>query len=84
MAQFLTFDFEAFLQKYFGLVGKLHSDLDASDPEVWAEHDLEEFYTKEAWDAWQRAIDFFEDMANIGLISEEQFSEITTHFCDNA
>ena len=84
MTKILTFDFEAFLQKHFGLKGKLRSDLDASDPKVWEEHDLEEFYTKEAWDAWQRAIDLFDDMEEIGLIPKGMSNEICTHFCDNA
>ena len=84
MEEILRFNFEKFLQDHFGLVGPLHSELDVTDPAVWEEHDLEEFYTKEAWAAWQRAIDLFEDMARIGLISEEVSLEIIHSFCDNA
>ena len=84
MEEILRFNFEKFLQDHFGLVGPLHSELDVTDPGVWEEHDLEEFYTKEAWAAWQRAIDLFEDMARIGLISEEVSLEIIHSFCDNA
>ena len=84
MEEILRFDFEAFLKKHFGLKGKLYSDLDASDPKMWEEHDLEEFYTEEAWEAWQRAIDLFEDMEEIGLIPKGMANEICTHFCDNA
>lgn len=84
MEEILRFNFEKFLQDHFGLVGPLHSELDCTDPAVWEEHDLEEFYTKEAWAAWQRAIDLFEDMARIGLISEEVSSNIICSFCDNA
>ena len=84
MARIQRFNFEKFLQDHFGLVGPLHSELDCTDPAVWEEHDLEEFYTKEAWDAWQRAIDLFEDMATIGLISEEVSMDIIHSFCDNA
>ena len=80
----LKYDFEKFLQDHFGLVGPLRSELDVANPEVWAEHDLEEFYTKEAWAAWERAIKLFEDMARIGLISEEVSLNIIHSFCDNA
>jgi hypothetical protein len=84
MARIQRFDFEKFLQDHFGLVGPLHSELDCTDPAVWEEHDLEEFYTKEAWEAWERAINLFEDMARIGLISEETSMDIIHSFCDNA
>ena len=80
----ITFDFEKFLQDHFGLVGPLHSELDGADPNMWAEHDLEEFFTPEAWDAWQRAIDLFEDMQRIGLISPTACEEILASFCDNS
>lgn len=84
MEQIIRFDFEAFLQKHFGLVGKLLSDLDATNDELWEDHDLEEFYSKEGWDAWQRAIDLVDDMAEIGLLSDDARNNIIHSFCDNA
>lgn len=84
MKGIIFYDFEKFLQDHFGLVGPLRSDLDRTDPENWEKYDIDKFFTKEGWDAWQRAIDLFDDMAKIGLLTDEVRNDIEHSFCDNA
>ena len=79
----IIFDFESFLQKHFGLVGPLHSDLDP-DTANFEDHDIKDFFTDEGWDAWQRAIDLMDDLQKIGLISEDVQMDIVHSFCDNS
>lgn len=84
MEGILHFDFEAFLQKHFGLKCDLHSDLDPSDPKAFEDHDMEEYFTKGGWAAWQRALDLVFDMEEIGLIPKGMAGDIASHFCDNS
>lgn len=81
----VIFDFEAFLKKHFGLTTELHSEL-GKNIDNWGNdaYDLKELFTEEAWEAWERAIALFEDMAEIGLIRERDRDDILESFCDNA
>ena len=94
----IRFDFEAFLQKHFGLVGPLFTGLSYDEAEDKAEearaqgagYDDPEaevyfyLYTKAGWDAWTRACNLFYDMEKLGIIDENICAHICERFCDNA
>lgn len=45
-------------------------------------------YSKEAWDAWQRALEMVDDLVAMGILDDNgidsPYSEIIRGFCDNA
>lgn len=91
------FDFEGLLRKHFGLKGEYNSPaykraVAIADEEergeafdaILEKKGPEGFYTKEAWDAWQRAIDLIEGLRDAGLINDDICNHICHRFCDNA
>ena len=93
----VQFDFEALLRKHFGLKGEYHTQewKDASaiadDEErnkaffsILDENGLVGYLTKEAWEAWERALDFLQDLEDAGIINSDIYSHIAHRFCDNS
>ena len=84
---------ESFLRRHFGLVGPYHTPeyaavLEAGEEalEAWWNDDNNEpskAYSKEAWEAWDRAVAVVDDLESMGIISESVAGDIRAGFCDN-
>ena len=93
----VQFDFEALLRKYFGLKGEYHSKeykqaralTDDEERSEAYEAILEKsgpggYFTAEAWEAWDKALAFIEDLARAGVINDDIYYHISNQFCDNS
>lgn len=91
------FDFEALLRKHFGLKGEYHTqewkdasaivdekERDEAFSAILDKNGLDGYFTKEAWDAWERALDFLKDLEEAGIINSDIYNHISERFCDNA
>jgi hypothetical protein len=90
---------EWFLRRNFGLTGEYNSPaykeaeaitdeqrrMDAFDA-ILEKSGPEGYYSKEAWDAWERALKMVDDLVEMGILdddgSDSPASDIRTGFCD--
>ena len=96
-----TKNLEWFLRRNFGLKGEYFSqaykDAEAIEDEeerdeaydaILEEKGPEGYYTKEAWDAWQRALSMLDDLVAMGLLDDNgidsPYCKITCGFCDHS
>lgn len=89
---------EWFLRRNFGLVGQYYSDEfeavikreqegdDKAFNEFFEAHedDPTAEFTKEAWEAWNRAYEMVNDLVGMGILSEEEGDKIHCGYWDNA
>lgn len=90
---------EWFLRRNFGLTGEFYSpaykkaESITDEDERYAAFDAildekgpEGYYTKEAWDAWDRALKMVDDLVEMGILNDDGIdspaSDIRTGFCD--